>query len=399
MRGKLIAGNVLALIFASLVALMWVRGSVTEALSRDITPMVERSVVLFDALRTAQGDRYQSLVAAQAATENARNVFAGTTATAQGQAAFEYAQRLTRAVGEAYPQSRPRPADMVAITDDQGKVLARNVDPRQEVGRDLRAEFEAVAVALQSGQPVHDYVRYDGQKWFDMVFAPIVREGRVAGLAVVGYELADSLAAEDKARLGAEVGYLVREGDRFALQSLSFGTQTDKNAIITWANTGTLAATFNGDGTVPVRDIEISGHRWRIAARAVPGLHRPTRAGAVRPGYVVLRDLTAAQEPALGIALPILYLALISLAFMVVFNVLVANSIMQPIEVIEEGLLKIINGDQAHRIELQHAELGGIVYRINQLVQTLTGEEESDDSGRVSRAPAPRPGASSDENS
>jgi hypothetical protein len=57
---------------------------------------------------------------------------------------------------------------------------------------------------------------------------------------------------------------------------------------------------------------------------------------------------------------------------------------------LEKGLLKIINGDQAHRLELQHAELGGIVYRINQLVQTLTGEEESDESGRVSRPPSGR---------
>jgi hypothetical protein len=390
MRWKLIGGNVLALLFATIVALFWVRGSVTEALSRDISPMVERSVVLFDALRTAQGDRYQGLVTAQANSELGRNVFEATNTTARSLAAFEFAQRVGRSVGESYPQDRPRPADVVAITDDQGKVLARNIDQRQEVGRDLKNEFEAVAQALTTGQPVHDYIRYDGTRWFDMVFAPISREGRVAGVIVVGYELADSLATQDKTRLGADVGYIVREGDRFAVQSLSFGTQTEKSAILAWASANNIGATLNTDGSLPVRELEISGRRYRIAGRAVPGLHRPTRAGAVRPGFIVLADVTAAQAPALGMVLPILYLGLLALVIMVVLNVLVSNSMLQPIEVIEEGLLKIINGDQAHRIELQHAELGGIVYRINQLVQTLTGEEESDESGRVSRPPPGR---------
>ncbi len=390
MRWKLIGGNVFALLFASIVALFWVRASVTDALSRDINPMVERSVVLFDALRTAQGDRYQSLVLTQANSQTGRDVFAATNVTAQSRAAFDFAQAVGRAVGEGYPQDRPRPADVVAVTDDQGKVLARNVDPRQEAGRDLKNEFEAVAVALQTGLPVHDYVRYDGTRWFDMVFAPISREGHVAGLVVVGYELADSQATQDKTRLGADVGYIVREGDHFAVQSLSFGTQTEKSALIAWANSSNIGATLNTDGSLPVRELEISGHRYRIAGRAVPGLHRPSRAGAVRPGYVVLADVTAAQAPAMGIVLPILYLSLLALVLMVVLNVLISNSMLQPIEVIEEGLLKIINGDQAHRIELQHAELGGIVYRINQLVQTLTGEEESDESGRVSRPPSGR---------
>jgi HAMP domain-containing protein/PAS domain-containing protein len=390
MRWKLVAGNVLALLFATVASLLWVRSSVTDALSKDIGPMVERSVLLFDALRTAQADRYQGLVNGQANSDAARNVFAGTTETARSQAAFEFAQSVGRAVGESYPKDRPRPADVVAITDEQGKVLARNVDPRQEVGRDLKNEFEAVAQALRSGQTVHDYVRYDGTRWFDTVFSPIVREGQVLGLLVVGYELADSLAAQDKQTLGAEVGYIVREGDHFAMQSLSFGTQTEKSAIIAWANANNIGATLNTDASLPVREIEMNGHRYLIAGRAVPGLHRPSRPGAVRPGYLVLMDVTAAQAPALGIVLPILYLGLLALVFMVVFNVLVANSILQPIEVIEEGLLKIINGDQSHRIELQHPELGGIVYRINQLVQTLTGEEESDESGRISRPPAGR---------
>jgi hypothetical protein len=393
MRAKLIAGNILALLFASFVSFLWIRDSVTEALSAEVQPMVERSVGLFDALHTAQGDRYVALVAARSTTEQARQVFENTNVSARAQAASEFAHAVAQALGANYPNSRPRPADLVVITDEQGKFLGRNLDARADAGRDLRAEFEAVGEALRSRQPVHDYLRYDGQKWFDVVSAPIVREGQAVGLLMVGYEIADSQAAEDKRRLGAEVGYLVREGDRFALQSLSFGTQTDKNAILAWANASSLASIFNSGGTQTAQTISISGHDWTIAARALPGLHNPTRPGAVRAGYIVLRDVTAERSPAAGMVAPILYLSLIALLFLVVFNVLITNSILQPIEQIEEGLLKIINGDQSHRIDLRHRELGGVVDRINQLVSTLTGEEESDESGRISRAPQ-RPGTS-----
>lgn len=390
MRWKLIAGNVAALFIASLIALFWIRSSLTQQLSSDVEPQVARSVALFEAVRTAQGDRYRAMITPYAATDEARGVYTGTTDTAQGDAAFAMAQRLAATIGESYPPARPRPADLVAVTNNQGRVLARNINRRAENGRDLRADFEAVGTALQSGQVQRDYVRYDGQKWFDVVFAPIRGDAGVLGLLVVGYELSDSVSTEDSARMGLEVGYLVRENDRFAVQSLSFGTQAEKNALLTWANNGStdLATVFNSERNSGIREIVINDHTWKIAARSVPGLHRPTRQGAVRPGFVVLRDMTAAQAPATGLVLPILYLSIFALLLMVVYNVFVANYLLQPIETIEEGLLRVISGEQNHRIELQHAELGGVVYRVNQLLQQLSGEEEeSDDQGRVSRPP------------
>jgi HAMP domain-containing protein len=56
------------------------------------------------------------------------------------------------------------------------------------------------------------------------------------------------------------------------------------------------------------------------------------------------------------------------------YNLFVAQYFEKPIEQIEEGLLTIVNGNTQHRINVEHAELGGIVYRINQLVASLTGE-------------------------
>lgn len=56
--------------------------------------------------------------------------------------------------------------------------------------------------------------------------------------------------------------------------------------------------------------------------------------------------------------------------------------ISRPISQLEEGLLSIINGKTDTRFELEHEELGGLVSRINSLLNSLTGVSEADDEGR-----------------
>jgi HAMP domain-containing protein len=60
----------------------------------------------------------------------------------------------------------------------------------------------------------------------------------------------------------------------------------------------------------------------------------------------------------------------------VVVALLLARSFLRPITLIEDGLLRIMNGDWTHRFEVKSAELGGLSYRINQLMAALLGDEE-----------------------
>ncbi|MGH7270283.1 MAG: MXAN_5187 C-terminal domain-containing protein, partial [Polyangiaceae bacterium] len=55
-----------------------------------------------------------------------------------------------------------------------------------------------------------------------------------------------------------------------------------------------------------------------------------------------------------------------------------------------EGLLAILNGQADKRFELEHAELGGLAFRIDQILNQLMGVEEdtTDEEGRPSRAPS-----------
>lgn len=394
MRWKAIAGNVLAVLLAGLLSWLVVRGQVSDALERDVAPSVERGVDLFEAMRTAEGEQFKTLVATGAERADVRAVFALGTASERNQAAFQLAQAYGRELGSSFPPRRPREADIVALANAEGRVLARNVDPNQDRDRNLRAEYEAVDQALAgTGNVTRDYLKYDQQKWYDVAVAPVRSEGRVVGLLIVGYEIGDSVAREESQRLGADVGYLIRDGNRFILESLSFGAQGDKEALLNWLNgEGNAAQVLASDSRGPARELTISGDTWRASLRAMPSVIRPTRQGAVRPGFIVMRNATAARAPAGSTTVPILIFTGFGLLLVLGYNVYLANYMLRPIEQIEEGLLRIINGDRDFRIELQHAELGGIIYRVNQLVSELTGaEEETDEAGRISRPPPPRP--------
>ena len=70
-------------------------------------------------------------------------------------------------------------------------------------------------------------------------------------------------------------------------------------------------------------------------------------------------------------------------------GVLLGNYISQPISELEDGLLAIINGSSDLRFQIEHDELGGLVFRINSLLNAHDGGPRRHDR----RAGPLRPGA------
>jgi len=87
---------------------------------------------------------------------------------------------------------------------------------------------------------------------------------------------------------------------------------------------------------------------------------------------------------------PILAVGALGLLMVVFAGVLLGNYISQPVSELEDGLLAIINGQQDLRFQIEHDELGGLVFRINSLLNAMTGvpEDTTDDQGRPSKAPS-----------
>src|SRR5690606_14114039 len=59
-----------------------------------------------------------------------------------------------------------------------------------------------------------------------------------------------------------------------------------------------------------------------------------------------------------------------------VFGWVMANKVLVPVGIMEERVLAIINGDTEQRVEVDEPDLGGLAYRINQLVSALSGAPE-----------------------
>jgi hypothetical protein len=80
----------------------------------------------------------------------------------------------------------------------------------------------------------------------------------------------------------------------------------------------------------------------------------------------------------------------LGIVLVIVAGWLLGNYISRPINMLEEGLLMILNGQGDKRFELDHPDLGGLAFRIDQLLNQLMGVEEdpTDDQGRVSKSPS-----------
>jgi hypothetical protein len=90
-------------------------------------------------------------------------------------------------------------------------------------------------------------------------------------------------------------------------------------------------------------------------------------------------------ENAAALVTPILPILVLGLGLVVLGGIFLGNYIDRPIAMLEEGLLSIINGQADKRFELDHSELGGLAFRIDQLLNQLMGVEEdnSDEDGRL----------------
>ncbi|MEQ9319500.1 MAG: MXAN_5187 C-terminal domain-containing protein, partial [Polyangiaceae bacterium] len=87
---------------------------------------------------------------------------------------------------------------------------------------------------------------------------------------------------------------------------------------------------------------------------------------------------------------PFLVVLVLGLILTAVAAHLIDNYISQPISDLEDGLLTVINGQTDIRFELEHKVLGGLVHRINSLLNQLLGvaEDDTDEQGRPSTAPS-----------
>jgi hypothetical protein len=124
----------------------------------------------------------------------------------------------------------------------------------------------------------------------------------------------------------------------------------------------------------------LSGDEYAGVLAPLPG------ASGAKVAYAVLNNRSGAAAVANDATKIILALTLVFSLVVLAYGFMLGNSIVRPIEEIEEGVLAVINGNTDLRLDTNNPELGGLAYRINQLLNVFTGVSESPDEDEQGRS-------------
>lgn len=376
MRGKIVLVNagILLLVGALTYALL------ATSLSRLLQDRTEREREAGRALRGAaaqlalDGFRAERWLSARVSGREVRAVFAGGTESARQEAATVQADELHEAAA-AEPDFERMAPDLVLFVDARGTALGRNGSNLMR-GERIAEAYPSLARALRTGATTSDLWRHAGrqEQWLASA-APVHGDGgEVVGAVIMGTPLTDDrLARTRDLTSGCLLFAGILEGERIRL--LANGGKAPA-ALLAAVGQPALAAAAKralADGRTSAADVVVGGHLLGVTPLV----------GYGNQAVLVAAVPASRVERLASLLWPVAAVTALGLLLVVIAGNLLANYYQGPIEKIEEGLLAIINGRTDVRLEIEHAELGGLVSRINSLLDVLTGvpEEAADDVG------------------
>lgn len=372
MRNKIIAVNAVIVLIVGLLAFAIVRTQLVASTSsadqlkksaqRDAVGVASR--LQLDALRT---ERWLAGLAAAPAN---RSALSKATPDARATAARQLADQIANSAGASLG-TKP---SIVAIVDSSGKIVARDASDLNR-GDDVGATYPAFKDALTRGAPGSDvWTDRTRADQYVVSYAPLRDDANRVHMIVFGVAINDALARVSAAATGRGVLLVGANGEivansQNAGEDVKAAVKAGAADVKTALTTGTVTSGANGDVLFATAPLDGFGEGKQTAVVAVAP--------------------TSLLEGASGIPMSILGAMVLGFILVAAAGWFLGNYISRPIAMLEEGLLGILNGQTDKRFELDHAELGGLAFRIDQLLNQLMGVEEdnTDDEGRVSKAP------------
>lgn len=392
MRWKIIIVNALIVLVVGVLTYVLLATSLSDVVKNT----AKRKTEVAQALRAANSQlaldalRLERWLDEKTNTDPVQDVFAAGTPEARSEAATAQANKIRDAAVSEPMFAKMAPA-LVLFVDKQGVAIGRNGSALMR-GDKMAEAYPSLAKSLESGNTMSAiWMNRQRQEQLLVSYAPVRNEQReVIGAVVVGTPLNDDR--------------LTRTSELTSGQYLVFALSTEGNKLEVVAN--------SAQATTAVADAAGSGEVAQAAQSAISSGNVSTTeekaehvfGTAPVTGYVGERPpvLIAAVPASLvgslsGLLWPVFGVAILGIALVVVGGVLIANYYTRPIAELEDGLLAIINGKTDLRFQIEHPDLGGLVFRINSLLNALMGvpEDTTDDEGRAS-IPAASPAAFDD---
>lgn len=373
MRLKLIAGNFMIVLLVGVGSYLVVGSQLRSELARQLKDGIGDDSELFGRSWRADGSRLAEGVARRAASKSVRTVFTASGESNRRRRAFDAAQEVSTWFGDPARGRNERP-HIVAVIDETGRVIARDTDPNRMVGEPLAGHVPVLRGLLKRGGSRFGVWSHDGKLLQIGVAAVRNEEGSVVGALLVGYDLSNGYARGEARLIGHDLMFLTPEGIYSTSTPVDVRDALEK-ALYSPPFEAETNAALEGKPTHPWV-VELRGEPYVGVTASLP-LSR-----GVRAAYVLLAPERKHTELA-SLADVILWLTLLGLLGVMIYGYIISTNIMEPIEQMEDDLLAVINGSSGVRLEVETPELGGLSYRINQLINLFTGVAEEDDEGRA----------------
>jgi len=384
MRWKIIVANAGIVLVLGLVAYFLMATSLTAVVKNDARARtaVAQSVRAANARLALDALQLERWLDERVRLDQVRDVFAGGTEQARQESATVQATKI-RDDAAQNPTFTGLSPSFVLFIDPQGVALGRNGSALMR-GEHMSEIYPSIKHAIAEGKTLSDvWVNPKRQEQMLVSLAAVRGDGNaVIGAVAVGVPLNDER--------------LQRTSDLTSGQVLLFGVSSDQGIELV-ASSGTLPDEIvNQLRGAPGAQSSQAAFRARNVMVAETGSGNWVYGIGPLDGYatekmVVVAAMPTSLVPSVSTLLtPIVGVTLFGLVLVFVVGSLIGSYLSRPISELEDGLLAIINGNQTIRFQIEHPELGGLVFRINSLLNALTGvpEDDTDEQGRPSAAPS-----------
>ena len=373
MRGTIIGVFAVVVLIVSLLSFALMRATLGDISNKG---EAQRAVTSAVAQLQVEGLRIERWLVVQANMEESREPFKAGAAKARQEAATTTANTIDQRARNDATFATIRPT-VVLMFDSKGIVLGRNGSNLMR-GENLGERHPGMIktiLAGNTGSAVWVSKKHNEQMLAS--YAPIREGSEIIGGLAVGTAFGDErLQSTSEATSKIALFASVKSAEGMEVVAKSSGVNDEMLAGA--ASADKVLAT---DTPVSLEGLD---EAYDGSGKALAGYGDGKQA-------VIMAATQAQTAGSLG-SLIWAFLGVLALGLVLtsVGAHLIDQYISQPISDLEDGLLAVINGQTDLRFELEHKVLGGLVFRVNSLLNQLLGvkEDDTDAQGRPSVAPS-----------
>jgi hypothetical protein len=346
-----------------------------ESMEHAVETDVSRAQRMHGDVARLESMEFANLVAGLSHRPAVVGVFDKADENGRRQAAFEQCEKLNSFL----QTGGARKADIVAILDSSGKVVARDLNVNAMYGEDLKAKYPAVGAALK-GEPTKD-IWTMANRMTRVAVAPIVMpDGTLRGALLVGYVLTTRDAQAKHELLGTDVAYFhdgkvhtssfVTEGAGDNAKEDGNKTQALNQVLFGSPDAWGKQALQKGAPT-EIFHLTIDGREYAAVAAPLHG-----NAFDKTSGVVTLESITDALDPVSAVGMKIFGFGVLAILVALGAAMMTSLRFIRPLDKIELGVAEIINGNIDYQFRPIGPDFEGLSNGLNVMLARLLGREE-----------------------